>query len=580
MDGFSEPLSSHGSWEFELPARTVNWSDGLFRIHGISRETFELTPERIRGLIHPEDLGEYERIVADAFESHSPFTVQHRIVRPDGAVRTVIVRGGFLTGVDERGARLVGTTQDVTGRTGYEERLWHLANQDSLTGLFNRRRFADELSREVAVARRSDSAGALVILDLDRFKEVNDSLGHVAGDMLLIRVADSLRTRLRATDTLARLGGDEFAVVLPSCAPGEAERVAAELGDAIQAGVTVAIAGREHVISASLGIAPFGTRDEETAETLLVEADLAMYRAKGIGPGEIEVFDEEMRAELAARLEVEGELREAVETEQLRVHYQPITSLADGSPVGCEALVRWQHPTRGLVAPGEFIAIAEEYGLIAPLGAWVLREACQQAKAWRREGHNVYVSVNVSPLQVVREDMVEIVRDALAATRLPPSLLCLELSETSLLEDAKPMLPVLRALKRLGVRLAIDDFGGGSSSFNLLRMLPIDLIKVDRVFVEGLPDRPDDRAIVAAVLSLAEELDLTVIAEGVESERQHRELHELGCRYAQGFLYAEPQPPDGLSLEGYSLAVQPGVADPTQIREFMRQIGIPARATG
>ena len=293
---------------------------------GSRRESFELTPERIRALIHPEDLSEYERIVANAIESRSPFTVQHRIVRPDGAVRTVIVRGGFLTGAadDERGARLVGTTQDVTGRTGYEERLWHLANQDSLTGLFNRRRFAEELSREVAVARRSGAEGAVLILDLDRFKEVNDSLGHLAGDMVLIRVADSLRARLRATDTLARLGGDEFAVVLSVLPAGRG-----------QAGGRRAWARRSRPeprsrspgasapISASLGVAPFGAREEETAEGLLVEADLAMYRAKAVGPGKIEVFDEEMRAELAAQLEVEGELREAVETGQLRVHYRP-----------------------------------------------------------------------------------------------------------------------------------------------------------------------------------------------------------------------------------------------------------------
>ena len=300
----------------------------------------------------------------------------------------------------------MGTTQDVTGRTGYEERLWHLANQDSLTGLFNRRRFADELTREVAVARRSGAPGAVVMLDLDGFKEVNDSLGHVAGDMVLSRVADSLRTRLRATDTLARLGGDEFAIVLPACAEDEAQRVAAELGEAIQSGATITIAGRERRVSASVGVAPFGIRDDETAESLLVEADLAMYRAKAAGSGEIEVFDEEMRAELAAKLQVEGELREAVEADQLRLYYQPIMSLADGEPVGCEALVRWQHPTRGLVPPGEFISIAEEYGLIAPLGAWVLRQACKRARSWRDEGRDLYVSVNVSPLQLAHGDMV------------------------------------------------------------------------------------------------------------------------------------------------------------------------------
>ncbi len=575
MDAFSEPLSNHGSWEYEFDRGTMNWSNGVYRIHGLTREQFEVTPERVRKLVHSADQAEYERVVANAVKSRSPFTVQHRVVRPDGAVRTVIVRGAYMVGDAERGDRLMGTTQDVTGRTGYEERLWHLANQDSLTGLFNRRRFADELTREVAVAQRSGEPGAVVMLDLDGFKEVNDSLGHVAGDMVLSRVADSLRTRLRATDTLARLGGDEFAIVLPACAEDEAQRVAAELGSAIQSGATITIAGRERRVSASLGVAPFGIRDDENAETLLVEADLAMYRAKRAGAGEIEVFDEEMRAELAAKVQVEGELREAVEADQLRLYYQPIMSLADGEPVGCEALVRWQHPTRGLVPPGEFISIAEEYGLIAPLGAWVLRQACKRARSWRDEGRDLYVSVNVSPLQLAHGDMVSVVRDALKAADLPPSRLCLELSETSLLKDPQPLLGTLRALKRLGVHLAIDDFGGGSSSFALLRTLPIDLIKIDRVFIDGLPDRSDDRAIVAAVLSLAEELELTVIAEGVETDRQHWELHELGCRYSQGFLYAKPQPPAELNLDAYSLDLQSGVSDPTQIRAFMQQIGDP-----
>ena len=236
MDGFSELLSSHGSWEYELDRDAVRWSNGVYRIHGISPDNFEVTSERVRHLIHPDDQAEHERVVVNAIKSRSPFTVQYRIVRPDGAVRTVLARGAFMPGDGERGDRLMGTAEDVTGRTGYEERLWHMANQDSLTGLFNRRRFADELTREVAVAHRSDQPGAVAILDLDGFKEVNDSLGHVAGDMVLTRVADSLRTRLRATDTLARLGGDEFAVVLPACGMEEAERVAAELGDAIKSG--------------------------------------------------------------------------------------------------------------------------------------------------------------------------------------------------------------------------------------------------------------------------------------------------------------------------------------------------------
>ena len=296
MGGFSEPLPSHGSWEYDLRRRALNWSDGVYRIHGISRDDHAVAPDRIRLLIHPEDLGDYDRVLAAAVESHSPLTVQHRIVRPDGAVRTVIVRGSYMNAGDGHGPRLIGTIEDVTGRPGYEERLWHMANQDSLTGLFNRRRFAEELSREVAAARRSGAVGAVLMLDLDRFKEVNDSLGHVAGDMLLTKVAAALRARLRATDTLARLGGDEFAVVLASCGVPEAERVAAKLGEAVEEGATTMIAGRERTISASVGVAPFGTRDGETAEDLMVEADLAMYRAKAAGPGVIAVFDEEMQA--------------------------------------------------------------------------------------------------------------------------------------------------------------------------------------------------------------------------------------------------------------------------------------------
>ncbi len=581
MSGFSEPLASHGAWEYDLATRAVRWSDAMYRIHGVVREDFDAARDPIRELVHPGDVEEYTRIVQGAIESGSPFTVQHRIVRPDGAIRMVIVRGCLMAeaGGDGEGGpgRLVGTTQDVTGRTGHEEQLWHLANEDSLTGLFNRRRFLEELAREVAVARRTGEVGAVLMLDLDRFKEVNDSLGHMAGDMLIGQVADALRKRLRTTDTLARLGGDEFAVVLPACPPEKAKQVAVDLGVAVSAGAAITIAGRERRTTASIGIAPFGGRPDETADTLIVEADLAMYRAKRARRGTVEIFDEEMRAELAALLETEAELRNAIEHGELAVLFQPIASLADGAPVGCEALARWNHPVRGVVGPAEFIPVAEEYGLIGAIGELVLDVACAQAVEWRRRGRNLYVSVNVSPLQLVRDDIVGTVRAALDRTQLPPQLLCLEVTETALIDDARPMLPALRELKRLGVRIAIDDFGAGSSSFGLLRMLPLDLIKIDRVFIEGICERADDRAIAAAVISLAEELDLAVIAEGVEEERQHWELIELGCRFGQGYLYAPPGEADDLQLDGYSLAVQPGVGDPTQIREFMRQIGIPAR---
>jgi diguanylate cyclase (GGDEF)-like protein/PAS domain S-box-containing protein len=577
VSGFAEPSADHGTWEYEIATGSVRWSEAVHRIHGVIPGEFDLAHGTIRELIHPDDRSELDTTFFAAIESGSPFAVQHRVIRPDGAVRTLLVRGCRMDDPEGGEGKMIGTTQDVTGRPGYEERLWHLANEDPLTGLFNRRRLLEELAREVAVAHRTRSVGAVLILDLDRFKEVNDSLGHMAGDMLLSRVAISLKERLRATDTLARLGGDEFAVVLPGCPPHEARRVAAELASSLAENATIRIAGRERRMTASIGIAPFGPRAGETADTLIVEADLAMYRAKREQRGGIELFDEEMRAELAARLETEAELRTALELSQLRVLYQPIASLADGAPVGCEALIRWIHPVRGVVSPMDFIPVAEEYGLIGEIGDFVISQACEQAMAWRRMGRNLYVSVNVSPLQLVRDDIVASVERTLRETRLPPPLLCLEMTETALIDDASAMLPALRGLRRLGVKLAIDDFGGGSSSFGLLRALPLDLIKVDRVFIEGVSERADDRAIVAAVISLAEELALTVIAEGVEEQRQHWELIELGCRYAQGYLYARPAPPQDLNLAGYSLAIPPGVGDPTSIREFMRQIGIPAR---
>ncbi len=577
MNGFSDPLADHGAWEFDVASREVRWSNGLLRIHGVTRADFD-PPEfdRIRELIHPDDLSSYAESVRTAIETRTPFTVQHRIIRPDGAVRTLLVRGGYLPGSDGVPDRLVGTTQDVTGRQGSDELLWHLANHDPLTGLFNRRRFLEELEREAAVARRGASEGAVLMVDLDRFKDINDTLGHMAGDALLVRVADALRERLRATDTLARLGGDEFALVLPGCPADRAEEVAREVAAAISERANVRIAGRDRRATASVGVAPFGGGRDRAPDELLVEADLAMYRAKARGPGEVEAFDEEMRAALAARVQIEADLRDAIEQGQLEVHYQPFVSLADGTTIGCEALLRWHHPVRGNVPPSEFIPVAEEHGLIGRIGAWVLEEACMRAAAWRRDGYNAFISVNISPHQLAREHVSELVEGVLERSGLPPQLLCLEVTETSLLHDTSPLVPALHAVRDRGVRVAIDDFGGGTSSLGLLRLLPIDLIKIDRMFIAGLPDQPDDRAIVAAVISMADELGLSVVAEGVEEPSQHWELRELGCQYAQGFIYARPAPIGELQLDGYSAAVQQGVGDPTQIREFMRQIGIPA----
>jgi diguanylate cyclase (GGDEF)-like protein/PAS domain S-box-containing protein len=577
---FSEPATDYGGWEFELSSRVSTWSDGTYRIHGVDPATFEPTIEAVRPLVHPDDLAAYTHAFRTAIEGRSPFAVQHRLIRPDGDQRTVVVRGAFVAGDGDRPDRFVGTTEDITGRLTYEERLWQLANRDPLTGLFNRRRLREELAREAAAARRRGEGGALLIFDIDSFKDINDSLGHPAGDGLLARMGEYLEGRIRATDTLARIGGDEFALILPGCDISEAREIAENLVRELAKGPSATVAGRARPVTAGVGVAPFGPDVERTAEQLLVEADLAMYRAKAAGPGRVEVFDEEMRGRLANRMEIEGELREALEQGQLLLHYQPITSLPDGVAIGCEALVRWQHPERGMMPPAQFIPVAEESGLIVDLGAWVLEEACRQAEAWRLRGRHLHVSVNVSPVQLLRDDVAGLVTRTLRATGLPPQLLYLEVTESSLIDDAGRIAPALQMLRDLGVKIAIDDFGGGSSSLSYLSVLPVDVIKVDRLFIDGLPESNDDRAIVSAVLSLAEELELAVIAEGVENDRQHWELRELGCRLGQGFLYSKPKPASELELDGFATAVQPGVGDPSTIREFMRQIGIPARVGG
>jgi diguanylate cyclase (GGDEF)-like protein/PAS domain S-box-containing protein len=575
--GFSEPAADYGGWEFELSSRTSVWSEGVYRIHGVDPAGFEPTIDAVRPLVHPEDVDEYTDAFRSAIESRTSFSLQHRVMRPDGEERTVVVRGAFVRGDESRPDRYVGTTEDISGRLTYEERLWQLANRDPLTGLFNRRRFREELAREAAAARRRGERGALLIFDIDNFKDINDTLGHPAGDALLARMGEYLEGRIRETDTLARIGGDEFALILPGCAMAEAREIAEGLLRDLAKGPTATIAGRARPVTAGVGVAPFGPGAQRTAEQLLVEADLAMYRAKGIGPANVEVFDEEMRGRLATRMEIEGELREALEQGHLLLHYQPITSLPDGVAIGCEALVRWDHPERGMMPPAHFIPVAEESGLIVDLGAWVLEEACRQAEAWRLRGRHLHVSVNVSPVQLLRDDVAALVTRTLQVTGLPPQLLYIEVTESSLIDDAGRIAPALQLLRDLGVKIAIDDFGGGSSSLSYLSVLPVDVIKIDRLFIDGLPESNDDRAIVSAVLSLAQELDLAVIAEGVENDRQHWELRELGCRLGQGFLYSKPKPAPELELDGFSTDVQPGVGDPSTIREFMRQIGIPAR---
>jgi diguanylate cyclase (GGDEF)-like protein len=418
---------------------------------------------------------------------------------------------------------------------------------DSLTGLANRALFLERLEQALLLAESQGSTVAVLFLDLDRFKLANDSLGHAAGDELLVAAAERIRSVVSGVETVARLGGDEFAVLLEGGCTDDAVRTAERIHASLAA--PVEIADREVFVTASIGIAT----GDGTAKDLLRDADVAMYRAKGAGKGRYQVFEPGMHAEVVERLELEADIQRAVEREELVVHYQPIVTLADERIVGVEALVRWQHPTRGMLAPCAFIPVAEETGQILDIGAWVLREACRQVAVWQAElgdeAAPLRLSVNLSGLQLAQPSVAADVRSALADSRLAPGTLILELTETVIMQDTEASIARLRALKELDVQIAVDDFGTGYSSLRYLQRFPIDILKIAKPFVDGVADASDEAIMARAIADLSRNLGLSTIAEGIEHRPQALALKELGCPLGQGYLFARPVPgPDMTAL--------------------------------
>jgi diguanylate cyclase (GGDEF)-like protein len=427
-----------------------------------------------------------------------------------------------------------------------EVALAHQALHDPLTGLPNRALFLDRLEQALARAQRSSVGIAVLFLDLDRFKVVNDSLGHEAGDRLLTDLANRLRDVVRPADTVARFGGDEFTILCDVRGERDAVLIAERVAAAIEAPFT--LNDNEAFLTASLGIALTTGREDARAEALIRDADAAMYRAKERGRSRYELFDLALRTRAVDRLEIENALHRALDRGEFRVFYQPAIDLRTGELMGVESLVRWQHPTRGLVGPDQFIALTEETGLIVALGSWVLREACRRWTHWEESGTSTpRMSVNLSTRQLAQPDLVDVVADVLGETGMDPARLSLEITESTVLEDTESALNTLEALKRQGVRISLDDFGTGYASLALLKRLPVDELKIDRSFVMGLGRDPQDSAIVSTVVGLTEALGLVAIAEGVETPAQAEELRRIGCRFAQGFYFARPQPPERLT---------------------------------
>ncbi|MDR1994723.1 EAL domain-containing protein [Azonexus sp.] len=458
--------------------------------------------------------------------------------RRDGSMFPVRIVSAPLT-IDGRPAT-TGTVFDLSAQRAAEARIRELADFDSLTGLPNRRLLLDRLLQLVAGAEREETPFALLCLDLDHFKRVNDSLGHSVGDELLCAVARRLGSAVRRVDTLARLGGDEFILAMPGTNAAGAADLARRLLDACNAPFIVA--GHDLTVTPSLGVTTY-PQDGKDIETLLRNADVAMYKAKEQGRNTFQFYTAEMNTATFERLMLEGSLRRAVRNGELVLHYQPLINLGSGRIIGVEALVRWRHPDLGLVMPDRFIHVAEETGLINPIGDWVLGEACRQAQAWIAAGlPPLVMAVNVAPEQFRQAGFVAAVAGALASSGLDPMLLELEVTERTVMNGAEVNIGTLTALHRMGVELSLDDFGTGYSSLAYLKRFPVGKLKIDRSFVRDLEHDADDQAIASTIVSMGRSLRLAVLAEGVESREQLVLLRAMGCDMAQGYFFSRPLP--------------------------------------
>jgi diguanylate cyclase (GGDEF)-like protein/PAS domain S-box-containing protein len=489
--------------------------------------------------VHPSDLAWISSLVAEvSTRAGAEATAEFRAAHADASWRWLQATIKNLLG-DPAVGGIVVNYRDVTERRSLETQLRHQAFHDALTGLPNRALLLDRLEHALTRSRRESAQLAVLFLDLDDFKAVNDRLGHQAGDELLVVVAERLRRCLRDADTAARMGGDEFAIVLEDAADVAsavqvAERILAALREPFTVqGATVHIRG-------SMGIAPYDGPDL-TADEMLRLADVAMYAAKSQGKNRLTVYSAGIHAAAVDRHQLAADLRDALERGQFTLAYQPIVSLADTRFAGVEALLRWNHPARGQIGPADFIPIAEENGLIVPIGRWVLEEACRQARAWQdRYGAPVSMSVNVSAHQISEEGLAASVSETLSATGIERGTLTLEITESVLLGDAEMVIARLAELKSLGVRLAIDDFGIGYSSLSYLRFLPVDALKIDRSFVTAVDSGAAERAVVRSIVSLSQVLGLRTVAEGIETEEQLVALRMLGAEMGQGYLFAKP----------------------------------------
>ncbi len=534
--------ANDGLWQWDLRSQDFYVSGRWWEMIGMRAEASIVRPDAWLERVHPEDLADLKQTLAAYLAGQEEvFQHQHRIRHEDGTYRRFLCRGRTVKVANRRRDRIAGSLTDTTEQTIAQERLRSVGVIDALTGLCNREVFVEGLGRrlEEATLRRISTCFAVLYLDLDRFKVVNDSLGHLVGDALLIAVSRRLEACLRPGDALARLGGDEFAILLNGLTDEtQANAIALRIQQSLSA--SFSISGREVFTSASIGIA-FGPAHYTNPDEVMRDADTAMYHAKSRGKARHEVFDAVMHARVRDRLSLENDLRRAVASHDFEVHYQPIVELTSGMCIGFESLVRWTRDGQP-VSPATFIPIAEELGLIESVGTWVMQQACRAFADWQRRFPDAgldCITVNVSSRQLMQQNFLRVVQQAVQESGLKKADLRVEITETALMDSPGEAALLLRDLRNYGVRVYLDDFGTGYSSLSHLHKLPVDALKIDRSFVNSLllPDRP---AIVESILALARTLKTSVVAEGIETPEQARELERLGCTHAQGFLFSRP----------------------------------------